>query len=237
MKIGGVDLNTLDMKDAGMWPPALKRAAWAAAAIAAALLTFYFTTRPAMSELSNLQYKQAQLLQKFKLKQAQAANLPDLKAQMKQMRVLLANELRQLPNKTQMPTLVIDISQAATGNGIKIEKFKPEPEIVKNFYAIQPIAIRMEGDYSQFGAFLGDVAALPRVVIMTPQAMVLQPVAQVGAGTQPVMSTSGNPMLVLEGTVETYRALDANELAARAAAAQAAAAAKIKTTAKPVIKK
>ena len=75
--------------------------------------------------------------------------------------------LRQLPSKTEMPDLIVDISQTALATGITNELFQPGPEIPKEFYAEKPIALRMVGTYHQFGGFVSGVASLPRVVIMT----------------------------------------------------------------------
>lgn len=224
MKIAGVDIATLDLKAAGTWPWPLKLAAYAMAFLFGAALAGYFVWRPANTALDTAQAKEVTMKREFAAKQAQAADLDALRVQMKQMQALLHQELAQLPNKTQMPQLVIDISQAAMGNGIKVDLFRPTQKIVKDFYAIQPISIHMEGTYGQFGAFLSDVASLPRVVIMTPQRLLLSP--ETTPDGKPDAATgpdADDPILVLQGTVETYRALDANEVAARDKARAAAA--------------
>jgi type IV pilus assembly protein PilO len=115
------------------------------------------------------------------------------------METMLQQMLRQLPSKTEMPDLIVDISQTALASGISNELFKPQPEIKKEFYAEKPISLRMVGTYHQFGAFVSGVASLPRVVIMTMHDISLKPRA------------GGN--LVLEGTVKTYRYLDDDETA------------------------
>ena len=95
----------------------------------------------------------------------------------------LQQMLRQLPSKTEMPDLIVDISQTALATGITNELFQPGPETPKEFYAEKPIALRMVGTYHQFGAFVSGVASLPRVVIMTMHDISLTP-AQPGAGRQ-----------------------------------------------------
>lgn len=114
-----------------------------------------------------------------------------------------------------MPDLIVDISQTALASGIRNELFQPQPEVAQEFYAEQPIQIRMVGNYHQFGAFMSGVASLPRVVIMTMHNIALTPKDKSGG-------------LVLEGTVKTYRYLDENDPADKAALDAAAEAAKAK---------
>jgi len=114
---------------------------------------------------------------------------------------MLQQMLRQLPSKNEMPDLIVDVSQTALATGISNELFQPGPETQKEFYAEKPISLRMVGTYHQFGAFVSGVASLPRVVIMTMHNISLTPRA-------------GKPgLLVLEGTIRTYRYLDEEEIA------------------------
>ena len=140
------------------------------------------------------------------------SNLEPLKLQLAQMEQQLQQMLRQLPSKTEMPDLIVDISQTALATGIANELFQPGPETPKEFYAEKPIALRMVGTYHQFGAFVSGVASLPRVVIMTMHDISLRP--RDGGTLAP------NSPLVLSGTVKTYRYLDESETAAPAAEVQ-----------------
>ena len=127
------------------------------------------------------------------------------------MEQVLQQMLRQLPSKTEMPDLIIDISQTALSSGLTNELFEPEQEQVKEFYAEKPIKLRMVGSYHQFGAFVSGVASLPRVVILTMHDINLKPKDK----------TSGNARsgaLELSGTVKTYRYLDETEVQAQQAA-------------------
>ncbi|HLU13136.1 MAG TPA: type 4a pilus biogenesis protein PilO, partial [Arenimonas sp.] len=142
------------------------------------------------------------LREEFQNKQGRAANLEPLKQQLAQMEVMLQQMLRQLPSKNEMPDLIVDISQTALAAGISNELFQPGAEVQRDFYAEKPISLRMVGTYHQFGAFVSGVASLPRVVIMTMHDIQLKPRGQ------------GDATLVLEGTVKTYRYLDADEEAA-----------------------
>ena len=117
---------------------------------------------------------------------------------------MLFQMLRQLPSRTEMPDLIVDISQAALATGIQNELFRPGNETRLEFYAEKPISLRMIGTYHQFGAFVSGVASLPRVVIMTMHDISLRPRAG---------QTIGDGNLLLEGTVKTYRYLDEDESA------------------------
>ena len=107
---------------------------------------------------------------------------------------------RQLPSRTEMDKLLVDVSQTALAAGIDVQLFQPLAEESKDFYAERPIAIRMVGDYHQFGDFVSGVASLPRVVIMTMHDISLK-AAEPSAGGR----------LVLEGQVKTYRYVDEEE--------------------------
>jgi len=143
----------------------------------------------------------------FEEKQKRAANLEPLKEQLAQMELMLQQMLRQLPSKTEMPDLIVDISQTALASGISTELFQPQAEIPREFYAEKPISLRMVGSYHQFGAFVSGVATLPRVVIMTMHDISLKP------RSSESFIGPGGP-LVLEGTVKTYRYLEDDEIPA-----------------------
>ena len=138
-----------------------------------------------------------------------AANLEAYEAQLEEMRELLKTMFRQLPGKTEMDKLLVDISQTALAAGIDVQLFQPLTEEPRDFYAERPIAIRMLGDYHQFGDFVSGVAALPRVVILTMHDISLRKATGQGAAGR----------LVLEGQVKTYRYIDEDESADLAAGA------------------
>ncbi len=142
------------------------------------------------------------LRQEFETKQQKAANLEQYRAQLKEMQEMLKSMVRRLPGKTEMDKLLVDVSQTALGVGIKNDLFRPAPEIVHDFYAEKPIAIKMRGTYHQFGQFVSNVASLPRVVILTMNDIALQKVKD-----------GSSDELMLEGTVKTYRYVDEDEAA------------------------
>lgn len=170
---------------------------------------WYMYFNPQHEEFDNLVRKEADLRSQFEQKQERAANLQSYREQLQQIELVLQQMLRQLPGKTEMPDLLVDISQTALASGIANELFEPQPEITKDFYAEKPISLRMVGTYHQFGEFVSGVASLPRVVILTMHDITLKTNDKPAAGAPP-------GQLKLEGTVKTYRYLDEEEQAALA---------------------
>jgi type IV pilus assembly protein PilO len=196
-----MDLRNLDTKNPGSWPLPVKMAACVLLIAVLVGATWYLKVSDQRVELAGLQGTEQTLRAEFEDKQGRAANLEPLKQQLAQMELMLQQMLRQLPSKNEMPDLIVDVSQTALATGISNELFQPGPETAKEFYAEKPINLRMVGTYHQFGAFVSGVASLPRVVIMTMHNISLTPRA-------------GKPgLLVLQGTIRTYRYLDDEEIA------------------------
>jgi type IV pilus assembly protein PilO len=149
----------------------------------------------------------------FEAKQAKAANLEAYELQLAEMQELLETMFRQLPSKTEMDKLLVDVSQTALGAGIDVQLFQPNAEAYHDFYAERPISVRMLGDYHQFGEFVSGVASLPRVVILTMHDIALR-----RANERDVGANAGDGRLILEGTVKTYRYIDEEEAMERAEA-------------------
>ncbi len=201
-----IDLRNLDTSNPGSWPFAVKIAACVMTGLVIIGLSWYFFVADRRTELEGLVAQEGSLKATFEDKQGRAANLEPLKQQLAQMELMLQQMLRQLPSKNEMPDLIVDVSQTALATGISNELFQPGAESAKEFYAEKPINLRMVGTYHQFGAFVSGVASLPRVVIMTMHNISLTPRA-------------GKPgLLVLQGTIKTYRYLDDAEMAAAPAA-------------------
>lgn len=217
-----ISLRELDINNIGAWPRNAKIGFCVMIAVLIIGLAWWLFVRDKRTELQNLQAQEAELRTEFETKQGRAANLEPLKQQLAQMEQQLQQMLRQLPSKTEMPDLIVDISQTALATGIQNELFQPGPETPKEFYAEKPIALRMVGTYHQFGAFVSGVASLPRVVIMTMHDISLKPR---DAKTDPNAKIGPNSSLELAGTVKTYRYLDEEETAAQAATDAAAPAA------------
>ncbi len=173
---------------------------------------YYFQTRVQRENFEQLVATEQQLRGEFETKQTKAANLEANIEQLEQMQLILQQMLRKLPSKTEMPDLLVDISQTALSAGIQNELFEPQPEIIKDFYAERPIALRMVGSYHQFGDFVSGVASLPRVVILTMHDIALKPTGPAAAGQgRNRRGISPGGTLSLEGTVKTYRYLEDSE--------------------------
>jgi type IV pilus assembly protein PilO len=199
-----VDLSKLDINNPAGWPLPIKALACVFLGLVIIGGTWWWFVSDQRQVLAAAEAKEQNLRSQFEDKQGRAANLEPLKQQLAQMELMLQQMLRQLPNKNEMPDLIVDISQTALASGISNELFQPGAESLREFYAEKPIRLRMVGNYHQFGAFVSGVASLPRVVIMTMHNISLTP----RRGGQ----------LVLQGTVKTYRYLDEDEMAAQEAA-------------------
>jgi type IV pilus assembly protein PilO len=197
------DLRKADINNLGSSPVGVQ-AVFAAVLFAVICgIGWFWQFKPQNEAFDQLVRKEAELRVQFEDKQERAANLVAYREQLAQIELVLQQMLRQLPGKTEMPDLLVDISQTALAAGISNELFEPQPEITKDFYAEKPIALRMVGSYHQFGEFVSGVASLPRVVILTMHDISLKRNER----------DAGAPadQLILEGTVKTYRYLDENE--------------------------
>ena len=213
-----MSLKELDFNNIGSWPREYKIGFCVLVGLLLFGVLWYALTRSKGDELKSLERTESELRAEFETKQGRAANLEPLKLQLAQMEQQLQQMLRQLPSRTEMPDLIVDISQTALATGIQNDLFQPGPETPKEFYAEKPIALRMVGTYHQFGAFVSGVASLPRVVIMTMHDIQLRPR---GGDRDPRAGIRPNSALELVGTVKTYRYLDEDEAAAQAANVEA----------------
>ena len=203
------NLKNLDFNNIGNWPNQAKAIFCVLLALLIVVLAYLGVVRGMTEELEGLEQREIALRQEFESEQKRAVNLDPLKQQLAQMEQVLQQMLRQLPSKTEMPDLIIDISQTALSSGLNNELFQPGEEMTKEFYAEKPIALRLVGSYHQFGAFVSGVASLPRVVILTMHDNNLKP-KDPKAGI-----TARSGALELSGTVKTYRYLDDTELEAQ----------------------
>ena len=220
-----MSLKELDFNNAGSWPREWQLGFCILLGLLILFLLWNFLTRPKGAQLESLEAEEVTKRQDFETLQGQAANLEPLKQQLVQMEQQLQQMLRQLPSKTEMPDLIVDISQTALATGIANELFQPGEEIPLEFYAEKPIELKMVGSYHQFGAFVSGVASLPRVVIMTMHDISLEPRDTPGAAGDKKKKPVGigpNSVLELKGTVKTYRYRDEDETAADSVAPGAA---------------
>lgn len=211
------DLRNLDQNNRGAWPNSIKWLCCAVIVGVILLVGWYFKVDAQQEDLARAQSTEQGLRKEFADKQAKVINLEPLKIQLAKMQDMLRQLLRQLPSKTEMPQLLVDISQTALAAGLQVDLFKPGPEQMKEFYAEKPIEIHMAGTYHQFGTFISGVASLPRVVILTMHDVVLRPQDKAQAGGAPTSNR-----LVMQGVVKTYRYLEDEEVAEIAAQEAAA---------------
>ena len=203
------DLRNLDRNNVGNWPKAIKSFFAVLIVVVILLLGWYFQISTQQEDLETAERKEVSLRGEFVKKQAQVVNLAAYKKQLEDMTDELQQMVNQLPGKTEMPKLILEISQAALGAGITNELFQPGPEVMKGFYAEKPIQLRMVGTYHEFGSFISKVASLPRVVILTMHDVSLRPTASRSRGAA---AAGASGTLTLEGTVKTYRYMDNDEI-------------------------
>lgn len=199
------ELRALDPRDPGRWPfPVLAGAVGACFVVLTAVLTYLFVWQNAKPRLDRYEAQEITLRQQLQQKHEKAVNLKVYRQQLKDIETSFGALLRQLPGKTQVPNLLVDISQTGLAAGLKQTLFQPGPEIEKAFYAELPIHIRLQGSYHQFGAFVSGIAALPRIVTLHNIHITRS-------------AKNAYDDLTLDLTAKTYRYLDAAELAAAAA--------------------
>jgi type IV pilus assembly protein PilO len=194
------ELQALDPREPGRWPLPILIGAVAIWLVVLTLVLGYFVVWTNKSpELDQYQQEEQKLRQEFRIKHAQAVNLSVYKQQLADIERSFGALLRQLPGRTEVPNLVVDISQTGLAAGLQEKLFQPGPEQKKDFYAELPIRIRLSGSYHQFGQFVSGIAALPRIV--TLHDIEIKP-----------DGSKGYDNLTLDLTAKTYRYLDADEL-------------------------
>jgi type IV pilus assembly protein PilO len=160
------DLKDVDFNNIGTAPLTVKVIVVALVAAAIIGLGFYLDTKDQLAKFDVVKAKETELRRTFEIKVKKAANLEEHKIQLEEMRRTFGTLLRQLPSKTEIPALIVDISQTALASGLEVKLFKPGNETEKEFYAEKPIELLLQGDYHQFGLFASEVAALPRIVTL-----------------------------------------------------------------------
>jgi len=181
----------LDPNDPGSWPILVKAVAVIVACIVVLFAGYWFDTQHQLTDLAKAEKKEGELKDTFKVKELKAINLDAYKKQMKEMEQSFGAMLRQLPSKTEVAELLVDISQAGLANGLEFELFKPLAEKPAEFYAELPIDVKVTGTYHDFGNFVSDVAALPRIVTL-----------------HDITITTKGDVLSMSTTAKTYRYLE-----------------------------
>jgi len=200
------ELRALDPRDPGRWPLLVRASAVGTCFLVLALLAIYFFVWTDLNpQLQQLQDQEQQLRDEYRGKHAKATNLDVYKQQLGDIEKSFGAMLRQLPSKTEVDSLLVDISQTGLAAALTQKLFQPETENKKDFYAEQPIKIRFVGSYHQFGQFVSGIAALPRIVTLHD--------------VQITSTDKNNPdQLQMDLTAKTYRYLDDEEVASAEAA-------------------
>ena len=203
------DFRNLNPNDVGTWPLAPRVAVLLGLFVLLLVGGWWFWWSEQLETLAQRQQDELKLKEEFVAKKSQAVNLDLYVQQLNEIDRSFGALLKQLPSKSEVESLLVEINQSGMGRGLQFELFKPGQENVKDFYAELPINVRLTGSYHDFGAFAGDIGRLSRIVTLND------------------MSITGNPQskdgtLVLDAVTKTFRYLDEEELAAKRKAAQAA---------------
>lgn len=190
------ELQSLDLNDVGRWPLVFRAAVIVTVfVLVLGLGIYWFIIKDKAPQLERVQEEEQQLRLTFENKQRKAANYDAYKSQLAQIEQSFGTMLRQLPGKTEIPSLIVDISQTGLAAGLQEKLFVPQGEVPRDFYAEKPIKIRLTGGYHEIGNFVSGIAALPRIVTLhdiniTPE------------------GTDEFDNLSMEVTAKTYRYLD-----------------------------
>jgi type IV pilus assembly protein PilO len=194
------ELNQLDLQNIGEWPNAAKVILILLLCGAVAGAWYYFDTKDQLLRMQTVKREEGALRTTFESKQQKAANLEAYRQQLEEMKESFGAMLRQLPDKTEVAALLVDVSQTGLAAGLEFELFQPSGELLKDFYAELPIQVRVTGQYHQFGRFISGLAALPRIVTIHD--------VDIGIDEANKESTGDQVPLMLKATVKTYRYLD-----------------------------
>jgi type IV pilus assembly protein PilO len=198
-----LELSDLDLTNIARWPAAARAVVILFIMGGVIFLGYWFHTKDQLVELESVEQRENDLRVIFEKKAQQAANLEAYEQQLEEMRESFGAMLRQLPNKTEVADLLVDVSQTGLAAGLEFELFNPQNEIPKDFYAELPIQIRVIGNYHEFGDFVSGVAALPRIVT----------VSDISISPKPKGS---DDLLAMDLTAKTYRYMEEDERAPEA---------------------
>lgn len=193
-------LNELDFQNIGEWPSVFKAVLVVLLCAIVAGLWYYYDTKDQLQRLDSVNNEEIRLRKDFEAKQQKAANLDAYRQQLAEMKESFGAMLRQLPDKTEVAALLVDVSQTGLAAGLEFQLFQPTGEVPKDFYAELPIKVRVIGRYGEFGEFISGLAALPRIVTIHNVNMGSPPKSRAASGIA--------APLVLNATVKTYRYLE-----------------------------
>jgi type IV pilus assembly protein PilO len=191
------DFRTLDPKDPGLWPVLPRIIILVGIFLVVLVLGWWLGWRVQIDELDAKHQQEEALKEEWRTKKAQAVNLDEYQKQLAEINRSFGALLKQLPNASEMESLLVDINQAGLGRGLQFDLFKPGTESLRDFYAELPITIKVAGPYHDLGAFTGDIAKLPRIVTLNDIDV----------------STSKDGGLTMSAVAKTFRYLDEEEVA------------------------
>ncbi len=190
------ELNELSLDNIGEWPSLIKGLVMVFVFAAIVGAGYYYHVKELYADLEKAVQTEKSLRTEFEKKQAKAVNLAAYREQLKEMEESFGAMLRQLPDKTEVAALLVDVSQTGLAAGLEFELFQPLPEVKKDFYAELPIKIRVVGTYHEFGEFVSGLAALPRIVTVHDVR---------------IFRRQGSDKLVMEALAKTYRYLEEDQ--------------------------
>jgi len=196
------EIRNLDLKDLAKLPPIAKIIGIVLACLLILAGGYWYIIKGELEQLERARKEEQDLRQVYLGKKLLAINLPLYRQQMEQMQQTFGSLLRQLPNTTEVPDLLVDITQAGLGRGLEFSLFRPEKERPRDFYAELPISLAVSGTYHEIALFISDVAALPRIVTF---------------GNISISRAKGG-RLSMQATARTYRYLEAHEMKPQPAA-------------------
>jgi len=193
------EINQLNAKDPGSWPLAVKSLAFATIFVVIVTAGYFLDWQEQWESLKQSEIKEVKLKETYIVKKKDAVNLDVLRQQLMDIERSLSALLKQLPHKSEMDALLIDINHAGLGRGLQFELFKPAvSEVITEFYAELPIAVRVTGNYHDIGAFASDISQLPRIVTLNNISIAPDPKSDA---------------LIMNATAKTFRYLDEEETA------------------------
>ncbi|HSG21643.1 MAG TPA: type 4a pilus biogenesis protein PilO [Azonexus sp.] len=192
------DFRHMNPNDPGSWHLIPKVSVLAGLFVVILVAGWWFVWNDQLAELDSKQREEETLKQQFLEKKRQAVNLELYTQQLADIDRSFGALLKQLPNKSEIEALLIEVNQAGLGRGLQFELFRPAQEQIKDFYAELPIAVKINGTYHDFGAFAADVAKLPRIVTLNNVS--IAPLKDGG-------------VLTMDATTKTFRYLDEEEIA------------------------
>lgn len=203
------ELRNLQIEDIIRWPIKTKLIAVAILVVLVGIVAWIWFIAPENDKIGQLREQESSLKEQIRQKQLLAAGLPAYQAQIKEMQLRFAQFLEQLPNRTQIPSLLDDVTLAGRSRGLEFELFQPLPEVSKNFYAEIPVKLKVVGTYDAMGQFAAAVAAMPRIVTLNDIDITRLP----NTGSDEAAKAQSTQKLVLQCTATTYRYLDNSEKA------------------------